>query len=259
MEVLILVKERKLCTLQMTVGIFLFILLLMANSITEEWANCLNPEVANNIIIFLNFYHKHRVFIGSILNPISITLFLTGLISRQNLKIKRKQSIKEQLELLLWCKFHLIMIYTPEELSDRIQVRDLDKRRLIEAQWQKVKLEKLAKAIDTACLPTNWDNIEIDLECIKVDVKIMKTLRKIEDWAENRLTDCELMIIEKIATPRFDMICSKPWINEMNKAIKDFIEAYYQGNEKNIEIAYFENQWKERENKVNESKVNKIF
>lgn len=259
MGVLIVLKEQKLCILQITAGIFLFILLLIANSITEEWMNCLNPELANNIIVFLNFYHKHRIFIASILNPVSITIFLTGLIALQNLRIKRKHSIKEQFELLLWCKYHLIMIYTPEELFENIKIQNLDKRRLVGAQLQKIKLEKLINAINTACLPANWSAIETDIDCVKITVKIMKKLREIESWEEIRLTDCELMINGNIATARLDMICSKPWISDINEIIMDYIDTYYQGSEKDDEIDYFKKQWIERENKVNESNVNEII
>ena len=249
--------EKRLYHFQMYIGALLFFCMITIDSIALSWIECLNPEVAQNIIAVLEFFFNHKEFWVSILNPISITIFLTGFISMQNLELKIKRAKHKQTSRLLWCKYHLLAIYTPEELASKVQIKDPFDARKIKAQLQKGKLEALINAIREACISEEFTFIEADnIEYSRINIKIRMELRKIEMWAERSLTDCDILLNTGSGTLRIDMICPKVWLPEIDKTIEKFIVTYYNGNQQMKELNFLKTNWVDREVIINSSAVN---
>lgn len=249
--------ERQLYIFQMYIGALFFFCMITIDSIAISWIECLNPEVVPKIISILQFLYKHKEFWVSILNPVSITMFLTGFIAIQNLELKIKRAKYKQTSRLLWCKYHLLAIYTPEELVSKVQIRDPSDARKIKAQLQKGKLEALINAIREACISEEFTFIESEnIEYSRINIKIRMELRKIEMWAEKCLTSCDILLNAGSESLRIDMICPKVWLPEIDKTIEKYIITYYKGNRQEQELNFLKTNWAEREAVINSSAVN---
>ncbi|MBE6351195.1 MAG: hypothetical protein E7062_10700 [Spirochaetaceae bacterium] len=183
-------NERKSYGLLTLLGILTLTLYVLLETKSEFVVNLLSKFDTNTA----EWLAENSRLASAVLNPVAITLLLTGIIEYLGLCRKYNEKIEEMFTLLVWCKYNCINLLTPQEVSE--QILDVDSNRRIFAYGLKHKprLLSLNESAKKAYQNFEFDDLIKTPEQDNARNEIRKTLWKIILKTDTSIECCERVL-----------------------------------------------------------------